>query len=338
MPLQHRQAHPGRTTSKSEKVDLKDRAPILRTNQHELPLAHQIHYGRLLSGAVALVALGLIANLFVTNSNMQWEVVRQYLFGPQILLGLYRTLELTVLAMAIGIVLGTALALMRLSSNPVLSTASLLFVGFFRGTPLLVQIIFWFNLSLLIPTVSLGIPFGPTFVSVETNSLITPFLASLLALGLNEAAYMSEIVRAGITSVDPGQFEAAQTIGLSRRATVNRVVLPQAMRVIIPPTGNQVIGMLKSTALVSAIAYPELLYSAQLIYSRTYETIPLLIVVSVWYLVASTILSYFQRHLEKHFSRGRRPIPRGGPRRPNGDRRQPAAKLNSALDLGGDSR
>lgn len=315
-----------------------DRSPIPRANQHELPLAHQIRYGRILSGAIVLVALGMLAYLFATEPNMQWDVVRHYLFGAEILFGLLRTLGLTALAMAMGILLGTGLALMRLSSNRIVSTVSLLFVGFFRGTPLLVQIIFWFNISLVIPAVSLGLPSGPTFFSADTNDLISPFIASLLALGLNEAAYMSEIVRAGILAVEPGQVEAAQTIGLSRSATVKRVVLPQAMRVIIPPTGNQVIGMLKSSALVSVIAYPELLYSAQLIYSRTYETVPLLIVVSIWYLVASTILSYAQRHLERRYSRGRPGVPQAGNRRSDGERPQPTPKSNAVHDSGVDLR
>lgn len=325
MTVEPAQFKSGQHPEGGDGLDVKDSMKSRPDFLHELPLAVHVHFGRLLAGAVVLATVVMLVWSLASNQNMQWDVIGEYLFGPQILLGLLRTLGLTILAMIAGILLGTVLALMRLSSNRVLSGSSTLFVGFFRGTPLLVQIIFWFNLSLLFPVIS----FGGNF-SINANALITPFVASLLALGLNEAAYMSEIVRAGILSVEPGQYEAAQTIGLSRGATTRRVVLPQAMRVIIPPTGNQVIGMLKSTSLVSVIAYPELLYSAQLIYSRTYETIPLLIVVSIWYLVASTILSYLQGHLERRFSRGRRPAGRGSVSQPNRDRRPSAVAANVA--------
>lgn len=277
-----------------------------RTAAHELPKSIRIPYLRIISGAFALLALGAVVRLFVVNDNMGWDVVWEYLFSNEILWGLVRTIQLTVIAMVLGLMLGVLLALMRLSSNPLLSSVSMLYIGFFRGTPLLVQIIFWFNLSLLLPVIKVGIPFGPTFYSGDTNELITPFVAAVLALSLNEGAYMSEIVRAGVLSVEPGQLEAAHTIGLSKSATTRRIVLPQAMRVIIPPTGNQVIGMLKTTSLVSVIAMPELLYSAQLIYSRTYQTIPLLVVASIWYLIVSTLLSYVQGHIERHYSRGSR--------------------------------
>ena len=195
------------------------------------------------------------------------------------------TLELTVLAMPIGIVLGVVLALMRLSPNPLLSSASWFYIWLFRGTPVLVQILFWFYIAALFPTIDLGVPFGPSFIHLDGNTLITPFVAGMLGLGLNEGAYMSEIVRAGIISVDEGQTDAAHALGMTRLQTMRRIVLPQAMRVIIPPTGNETISMLKTTSLVSVIAVTELLYSVQLIYARNYQTIPLLIVASIWYLV-----------------------------------------------------
>ncbi|TWH01729.1 polar amino acid transport system permease protein [Nocardioides sp. J9] len=273
---------------------------------HDLPRTIQIPYLRVVGGGLALLVLFAIVRMLVTNENMEWDVVWHYLFHEDILWGLVRTLQLTVIAMVIGVVLGALMALMRLSSNPVLSGVSLLYIWFFRGTPLLVQIIFWFNLSLLIPEISFSIPFGPELYHADTNDLITPFFCAVLALSLNEGAYMAEIVRAGILSIDPGQLEAAHTIGLSRRSTTRRIVLPQAMRVIIPPTGNQVIGMLKTTTLVSVIAMPELLYSAQLIYVQTYQTIPLLITVSIWYLVVSSIMTYIQGHIERHYSKGSR--------------------------------
>jgi polar amino acid transport system permease protein len=194
---------------------------------------------------------------------------------------------------------------MRLSPNPLVAGASGFYIWFFRGTPVLVQILFWSFISALYPKISLGIPFGgPEFVHANANTLITPFLAAILALGLNEAAYMAEIVRAGIISVDEGQNDAASALGMTRLQTMRRIVLPQAMRVIIPPTGNETISMLKTTSLVSVIAYPELLYSAQLIYAVNYLQIPLLLTASIWYLVVTTILSIGQYYIERHYGRG----------------------------------
>lgn len=207
--------------------------------------------------------------------------------------------------MVSGTSLGVLLAVMRLSPNPVLSSASWLFVWFFRGSPLLVQLLLWYNLSALFPDISLGIPFiGPDFVKIDANVLITPYLAALLGLGLNEAAYSAEIIRAGIISIDHGQTEAAQSIGMSRGRLLRRVVLPQAMRVIIPPLGNDTINMLKMSALVSIIAVPELLFAAQTIYSRTFETIPLLLVAVIWYLIIVSVLSVIQYYIERHYARG----------------------------------
>ncbi len=211
-------------------------------------------------------------------------VVGHYLFDERILEGLRVTLELTVIAMAIGIMLGVLLAIMRLSPNPLVSGASWLYIWFFRGTPVLVQLIFWYFIAALYPKIDIGIPFGTAFIHGNANTLIKPFTAAILGLGLNEGAYMAEIVRAGIISVDDGQTLAAQSLGLTRLQTMRRIVLPQAMRVIIPPTGNETISMLKTTSLASIIAVPELLYAAQSIYSVNFKTIPLLIVVSIWYI------------------------------------------------------
>jgi polar amino acid transport system permease protein len=197
-------------------------------------------------------------------------------------------------------VLGVLLAVMRLSPNPLVSGGSGFYIWLFRGTPVLVQLLFWNFISALYPTIDLGL------TSFNANTLITPFAAAILGLGLNEGAYMAEIVRAGILSVDEGQTEAAHALGMTRLQTLRRIVLPQAMRVIIPPTGNETISMLKMTSLVSVIAYAELLYSAQLIYAENYKTIPLLIVASIWYLVFTTLLSIGQYFLERRFGRGRR--------------------------------
>jgi polar amino acid transport system permease protein len=262
------------------------------------------HPGRWLAAiAVAIIGVAIIRSS-ATNPHFEWGVVGDYLFNGQILDGLVLTLELTVLSMVIGIVLGVVLALMRLSPNALLSSASWTYIWLLRGTPVLVQIIFWNNIAALYPEIGLGIPFGPSFIHLDANTLITPFIAGTLALGLNEGAYMSEIVRAGIISVEEGQTDAAQALGMTRMQTMRRIVLPQAMRVIIPPTGNETISMLKYTSLASAIALTELLYSGQLIYDVNYKVIPLLIVVSIWYLACTTVLSIGQYFLERRYGRG----------------------------------
>ena len=263
------------------------------------------HAGRWVATVVVAFIAVVIVNSVATNPRFGWGTVGHYLFSSRILHGLVVTLELTAVSMAIGIVLGVLLAVMRLSPNPLVAGASGFYIWFFRGTPVLVQILFWSFISALYPRISLGIPFGgPEFVHGNANTLITPFLAAILALGLNEAAYMAEIVRAGIISVDEGQTEAASALGLTRLQTMRRIVLPQAMRVIIPPTGNETISMLKTTSLVSVIAYPELLYSAQLIYAVNYLQIPLLLTASIWYLVVTSVLSVIQYYIERHFGRG----------------------------------
>jgi polar amino acid transport system permease protein len=256
---------------------------------------------------VVLVLLAMLVHLLLTSKSIQWHVVGHYFTHKSILLGVLRTLELTVLGMAIGVSLGLVLALMRLSHSALLKAAASLFLWFFRGTPLLVQVLFWFNLASFIKRISIGIPFGPSLVSWDTNSLITPFVAAILALGLNQAAYMCEIVRAGILSVDPGQLEASLTLGMTTQRAMRRVVLPQAMRIIIPPTANHAIGLLKDSSLVSVISMTELLYSAQIIYANTFQTIPLLIVASLWYLLMTTVTSTGQFYLERHFGRGSGP-------------------------------
>jgi polar amino acid transport system permease protein len=207
--------------------------------------------------------------------------------------------------MAVGVALGVLLAVMRLSPNPLVSGVSWLYVWFFRATPVLVQLLFWFNIAAIYPRISLGIPFvGVEFVHGSANAVITSFVAALLGLGLNEGAYMAEIVRAGIISVGEGQTEAAKSLGMSRLQIMRRIVLPQAMRVIIPPTGNETISMLKSSALVSVIAFTELLLASENIYAVNYKPIQLLIVASFWYAVMTSILYIGQYYLERHYARG----------------------------------
>jgi polar amino acid transport system permease protein len=264
------------------------------------------HPGRWVAAALVVFLAVAIVNSMASNSRFQWGIVGHYFVSRRILDGLVVTLELTVASMAIGIVLGVLLAVMRLSPNPLVSGASWLYIWLFRGTPVLVQILLWYNIAALYPRFSLGIPFGPTFAHFNASALITPFVAGMLALGLNEGAYMAEIVRAGIISVEEGQTEAAQSLGMTRLQTMRRIVLPQAMRVIVPPTGNETISMLKTTSLVAVIAlpHPELLYAAQLIYAVNYRTIQLLIVASIWYLLITTVLTFGQAYLERHYGRG----------------------------------
>ena len=262
------------------------------------------HPGRWVAAAIVLVLVVAAGRSVVTNPRFEWGVVGEYLFDERVLEGLRLTLELTVIAMAIGVALGVLLATMRLSPNPLVSGSSWLYIWFFRGTPVLVQLIFWYNIAALYPIIRLGIPFGPAFVHPDANALITPFTAAILGLGLNEGAYMAEIVRAGIISVDEGQGDAARALGMTRIQTMRRVVLPQAMRVIIPPTGNETISMLKTTSLVSVIAVADLLYAVGTIYSINFKTIPLLIVASIWYLACTSILYVGQHYLERYYGRG----------------------------------
>ena len=262
------------------------------------------HPGRWVAAVVVLVVFAMLVHSLATNSRFEWDIVGQYFLSSRVLKGLWYTILLTVVSMAIGIVLGVILAVMRLSQNPLLSGASWIYIWFFRGTPVLVQLLVWFNLAFLYPHVSIGVPFGPSFASANANALITPFLAAILGLGLNEGAYMAEIVRAGILSVEFGQSEAAQALGMTRGVTLRRIVLPQAMRVIIPPTGNETISMLKTSSLASVITVTELLYAVQLIYSVNFKTIPLLITASIWYLIVTSLLTIGQYYIERHFARG----------------------------------
>ncbi len=262
------------------------------------------HPWRWVSAVIVLaLAVGVVSTV-ATAPNLRWDVITYWLTQPSILNGLLVTLELTVIAMAIGVSLGALLAVMRLSANPVVSTVSWFYIWFFRGTPVLVQLFFWYNLQLILPHIFVGIPFTSIGWHADTLTVITPFLASILGLGLNEAAYMAEIVRAGIISVDNGQTEAAQALGMTRIQVMQRVVLPQAMRVIIPPTGNETISMLKTTSLVYITTTHELFYAQLLIAGYNYRIVELLIVASIWYIVATSILTFGQYYLERYFAKG----------------------------------
>lgn len=255
------------------------------------------HYGRWISAVLVIAVLVLIGIAF-SNANINYGIIPDYLTDGTILSGAWHTLYISVLAMVVGLVLGVVLAIMRMSDNPVTSTVGWLYVWLFRGTPVYVQLLIWYNLALIFPVLNLG------FYKDEMNQVMTPFLAALLGLGLNEAAYMSEIVRAGIQSVDEGQTEASHALGMSKGQTLRRVVLPQAMRVIVPPTGNEFINMLKTSSLAYAVQFNELLKRANDISSTTLAVMEMLFVASVWYLILTTVFSVGQYYLERRYARG----------------------------------
>jgi polar amino acid transport system permease protein len=271
----------------------------------ELRIVPVRHWGRWIAGAILLVVAAALVRSLATNPNLQPHVIRHYLFASPILRGVLVTIELTVSGMIIGVIGGIVLALMRLSGNPVLTSVGWTYVWLFRASPILVQLLFWGYLGAFYAKLSLVIPFTTvTFASTSTSSLITPFVAALLGLGLNEAAYAAETIRAGLLSVDEGQTLAAKALGFPSSLTMRVVVLPQAMRVIVPPLGNATIIMLKTSALVSVIGGLDLLTRTQNIYAQNFEVIPLLMVATLWYLALTTVLSLGQRYLERRFARG----------------------------------
>lgn len=261
--------------------------------------------GRWIAGAVAILLLALLLYGAATNSAYQWSTYWQYLFDQRISRAALMTIELSVLAMALGLVLGGVSAVMRMSDNPVLRTVAWLYIWVFRGTPVYVQLVFWGLVTSIYKQIDLGIPFMVQFAHLQTGSWLTPFAAAVIGLGLNQGAYTAEIMRAGICSVDEGQREASVALCMSWWQTTRRVVFPQAMRVIIPPTGNEFISMLKTTSLVIAVPFTGDLYSQSTeIAAVLYRPIPLLLVASTWYLAITTVLMVGQHYLEKRFSRG----------------------------------
>ncbi|KDN83501.1 hypothetical protein KCH_49830 [Kitasatospora cheerisanensis KCTC 2395] len=251
------------------------------------------HYGRWVSAVAVLVLLAALIAAFA-GANIQWPITGDNLFTSASISGAWHTLLISVCAMALGLLLGVLAAVMRLSQNPVTSSVAWGYIWLFRGTPVLVQLLIWWNLALIFPTM-----FG-----VSTNTLITPFVAALLGLGINEGAYMAEIVRAGIQSVDEGQAEAAHALGLSRAKTMRRIILPQAMRVIVPPTGNEFINMLKTSSLAYVVTYGELMTKAKDVYTNNLAVMELLFVACFWYLVLTTIFSIGQYYLERYYAKG----------------------------------
>ena len=267
------------------------------------------HPWRLVAAAVITILVGLFLYGMATNPAYRWNIFAKYLFNDRILFGVWNTLQLTIYSMVLAIVLGVVLAVMRLSPNPVFRSVSWVFLWIFRGTPIYVQLSFWGLIPTIYANIQLGVPFGPSFFHLNLQALSIPFILAMLGLALNEAAYMAEIIRAGISSVPEGQSEASTALGMSWGMTMRRTVLPQAMRVIIPPTGNEVISMLKTTSLVTAVPYAFDLYSiaTREIAARTFEPVPLALVAVAWYLLMTSILMVGQYYLERYYSRGASP-------------------------------
>lgn len=256
------------------------------------------HFGRIIGAAVVCLALAAIVRAFAVG-QIEWNYVAEFLTVPAIMTGLVNTIVMAVLAMLLGITLGVIFAVMRLSANPVLSKTAIGYIWFFRAVPALLQLLLWFNLALVFPTIGI-----PGLFSFKTVDVMTPFVATLLGLGIQQGAFTAEVVRAGLLSVDNGQYEAAQTLGMTRLKLLRRIIMPQAMRVIVPPVGNEFIGMVKLTSLASVIQFAEILHSAQNIYYANSRVIELLIVAAIWYIVVVTVLSLVQGRIEAYYARG----------------------------------
>jgi polar amino acid transport system permease protein len=261
---------------------------------------------RMTRWVLAIIGLLVVtdAAVFLTNGRLGWGTVRQYMFNSLVLQGIVTTLELTAVAMFAGSIIGTLFAFARRSSFGVLRFTGWLYVWVIRSIPLLVQLLFWFNLAYLSPHLSIGIPHGPSFVSWSTNSLITPFVAASIGFSLFQGAQMCEIIRSGLISIDRGQHEAAAALGFSHAQTFRRIVCPQALRVILPPVGNSLLLLVEGTAIASIVGLNVLVYSVQQIYQDNLQVIPLLLVACLWYLILIAILSLFQGWLERRLSRG----------------------------------
>lgn len=263
------------------------------------------HPGRWVAVVLLSILVLQMAHSLVVNPNFHWSVFWQYLFAPTVIAGVGWTLILTLSAMLVGIVCAAALVLMRESDNPILTTFAWLWIWFFRGTPLYTQLLFWGLFAVLFPRLSISVPFGPEILGVPSDWIVTAGVAAILGLGLNESAYLAEIFRAGFKSIDRGQTEAAQAIGMSRGRIWWRILLPQAMRTIIPPTGNETIGMLKGTALVLAVPFTlDLMFATSAIANRIYLPVPMLMVAAFWYLVITSVMMIGQFYLERHFGKG----------------------------------
>ncbi|MEU2549146.1 amino acid ABC transporter permease [Streptomyces roseolus] len=262
------------------------------------------HYARWAAAAAVIVLVSQFVHGLATNPVWEWDVFGAYFLSETIVQAVWVTLQLTAYATVLGFLLGTVLAFMRLSSSPVLQTVAWSYIWIFRSIPMIVQLVFWFNLSALYEELGVGIPFGPVLWSVDSNSLIGTIGAAVIGLTLHQAAYAAEIVRGGVIAVDHGQQEAAAALGIPRLRQIRRIVLPQAMRAILPTAGNEIIGLLKGTSVVYVMSIGELFYQVQVIYGRNGRVIPLLLVATAWYVVLTTLLSVAQYYVERRFARG----------------------------------
>lgn len=279
-------------------------ASTARSELESLRIVPARHPGRWLAVAVVALLLSMVVSSLLTNARWEWSVVFQYLTWPSVLSGLWGTVRLTAVAAVIGFGLGTVLALMRLSRSPLLQSVSWGYTWIFRSVPLILQLLLWYNLAYLYPTLSLGIPFGPEVLHFGTLDVINKFGAAVLGLGLSQAAYSAEIIRAGILSVDQGQHEAAAALGIPRARQSTRIVLPQAMRTIVPTSVNEIIGLVKGTSVVYVLAYGELFYTIGVIYGRNLKVVPLLMVAAIWYLIITTVITIVQFYVERHYAKG----------------------------------
>ncbi|MGV9455012.1 amino acid ABC transporter permease [Streptomyces sp. NPDC003635] len=262
------------------------------------------HYARWAAAVAVVVLVAQFAHGLATNPVWEWGVFSDYVFSETIVQAVWVTLQLTAYATVLGFLLGTVIAFMRLSRSPVLQTVAWSYIWIFRSIPMIVQLVFWFNLSALYERLGFGIPFGPVFWSVDSNSIIGTMGAAIIGLTLHQAAYAAEIVRGGVISVDHGQLEAAAALGIPRLRQIRRIVLPQAMRAILPTAGNEIIGLLKGTSVVYVMSIGELFYQVQVIYGRNGRVIPLLLVATAWYVVLTSLLSVAQYYVERRYARG----------------------------------
>ncbi|WP_408639274.1 amino acid ABC transporter permease [Nocardia yamanashiensis] len=281
-----------------------ERAEAAEDDDAVLTVARKRHPWRWVTGGIALLLVAQFAHGLITNPGWDWSTFAQYITAASVLSALKVTIELTVWGTLLGFFIGIWLAIGRLSKNPVLQAISWTYIWAFRSIPLIVQLLFWFNLAYLYKTLSLGIPFGTEFVTFETNGVIGGFTAAVIGLALHQAAYSAEIIRAGIISVDQGQWEAAKSLGLPWRRQFFTVIAPQAMRGILPNAANEVISLFKGTSIVSTMAIAELFYQVQVIFGRNGRVVPLLMVATVWYIVLTTALSIVQHYIERHFAKG----------------------------------
>ena len=299
------------TTTRAARVTLpQQRSPSIDLESangidpEQLTVVKSRHPWRWVASAAMLVLVAMFINGLVTNPGWDWPTFGQYFTASAVLKALLLTIQLTVYGSVLGFALGIVLAICRLSKNPVLQTVSWTYIWAFRSIPLIVQLLFWFNIAYLYQTLSLGIPFGPSFFTFSVNGVISGMTAAVLGLALHQAAYSAEIIRAGIISVDSGQLEAAAALGIPKRRQFFKIVLPQAMRAILPNAANEVISLFKGTSIVSTMAIAELFYQVQVIYGRSGRVVPLLMVATVWYILLTTILTIGQYYVERHYAKG----------------------------------